>query len=135
MGPGFRRGDSGLSFSSEGPSVQRGWDPGAKFAEQPRIEPGAGSYAWVRNSNLDFFESEEQPHVKEVNGRFFGASGFGQRAVPFGVVGYTMSKIDRRGFRLRRTASGGAESGKNIVRTIDRKVQQKSGSERWAVGR
>ena len=36
----------------------------------PRIKSGAGSYAWVRNGDLNFFESEEQPHVKEVNGRF-----------------------------------------------------------------
>jgi hypothetical protein len=97
MGPGFRRGDSEWGLSSEGPYVQ--WEgPRAKLAEQP--------YAWVRNCDLCFFESEEQPRVKEVNGAVLGASGSGRRAAPFRMGGYTMSKIDRRGFWLRRTAFG-----------------------------
>ena len=53
-----------------------------------------------------FFDSEEQPHIKEVNRRLAGGERVGRRSGPFGVVGYTMSKIDRRGFRLRRTAFG-----------------------------
>ena len=36
-----------------------------------------------------------------------------RRVGPFGVVGYTMSKIDRGLFRLQRTASRGLE----VVRT------------------
>jgi hypothetical protein len=101
-----------LWFSSEGPHVQRGKGPHARFAEQP--------YALVRNCDLCVLESEEQPHVKEVNGAVPGGrAGAGGGRVPFGVGGYTMSKIDRRGFGLRRTAFGVSlkrqEQSKNIL--------------------
>jgi len=75
-----------------------------------------------------FSESEKRAHVKEANGAVPRASGIGRRLGAVRTVGYTMSKSDRRGFGLRRTASSGAGSGENIVRTFGCEVNPNRGS-------
>src|SRR5262245_44097588 len=78
---------------------------------------GSGMATW-------FFESEERAHVKEVNGAVLGGERDQVASRAVRAVGYTMSKIDRRGSLLRRTAFGGAESDGNIVGTIGGKVNR-----------
>jgi hypothetical protein len=52
----------------------------------------------VQEFRPKFLDSEERPHVKEVNRRFAGGEQDRAAVGPFGVVGYTMSKIDRGAF-------------------------------------
>ena len=123
VGPGFRRGDSESWFSSEGPHVQRG----RVDSQETKFNP----YAWVRNCDLCFFESEERPHVKEVNGAIPGGERVGRRAGPLGWSDTRCQRSTGGAFGLHRAASSGAECDENIVRTFCRKVNRNHTQCRW----